>query len=102
MGVELSAPFAVVGPFDGGDAGLGEALAEVLFESLGGGFLRPAAEFTGETKVEGDDLVEIDAIGVGLRGWLVELGGPLASGHLRHPTSRWDSEVSSPEHCGGV
>ena len=43
VGVELAAPFPVPGPFDGGDTGLGEPLAEVGLESVGEFFLGPAA-----------------------------------------------------------
>ncbi len=43
VGVELSAPLAVPGPFDGGDAGLGEPLAEVGLEPVGELFLGPSA-----------------------------------------------------------
>ena len=43
VGVELSVAVAFVGAFDGGDAGLGEPLAEEPFEGSGGVFLGPAA-----------------------------------------------------------
>ena len=60
VGVELAAAVAVPGPFDGGDAGLGEALAEVGLEPLGEFVLGPAAQFAGCPEVECDDLVEVD------------------------------------------
>ena len=43
LGVELSVPVALVGPLDGGDARLGEPLAQEPFEGAGGLFLSPAA-----------------------------------------------------------
>ena len=43
VGVELPVAVAFVGAFDGGDAGLGEALATGAFEGSGGVFLGPAS-----------------------------------------------------------
>ena len=43
VGVELPVAVAFVGAFDGGDAGLGESLAQEPFEGSGGLFLGPAA-----------------------------------------------------------
>ena len=57
LGVELSAPLALVGPFDGRDAGLGKALAKERLKGLCGLFVGPPPQLSGQTEVVGLDPV---------------------------------------------
>ena len=57
LGVELSAPLALVGPFDGRDAGLGKALAKEGLKGLCGLFLGPPPQLSGQAEVVSNDLV---------------------------------------------
>ena len=83
VGVEFPVAVAFVGPFDGGDAGLGKPLAEEPFEGAGGLFrVQPRSSRAAE--VVGDDLIEVGlagpaggGLGVGVR-WC-----PSASDHAR-------------------
>ncbi|HTW08423.1 MAG TPA: hypothetical protein VME46_12980 [Acidimicrobiales bacterium] len=64
MGVELSSPLALVGPFDGGDAGLGKSLAEEGLEGLRGFFLGPPPQLSGQAEVISNDLVQVRLSGI--------------------------------------
>ena len=84
MGVELAAPVPFVGAFDGGDAGLGEPLAQGPFQELRRLFLGQAPQFAGGFEVVGDDLVQVRFTGAAVGGEreLVARLRPSASDHV--------------------